>query len=105
MHAETVTWDNVPTAGDSSMGNNRPADHFGTLSGGRLYLEINQNRTHPNGGCVYIDHIGTPNNQAFFNSKGYNREQTYKERPREGVMYPRPRKFDLDINSTDSVSN
>ena len=105
VHAETVTWDNVPTAGDSSMGNNRPADHFGTLSGGRLYLEINQNRTHPNGGCVYIDHIGTPNNQAFFNSKGYNREQTYKERPREGVMYPRPRKFDLDINSTDSVSN
>ena len=44
---------------------------------------------------VFGDHIGTPNQQAYWNAKDFNREHTYKKRPTSGVLYPRPRKFDL----------
>ena len=39
--------------------------------------------------------VGTPNRQAFVNIQNYNREQTYKKRPTTGVLFPRPRKFDI----------
>jgi hypothetical protein len=41
------------------------------------------------------DKAGTTAGYAFWNAKGFNRENTYKKRPLEGVLYPRPRKFDL----------
>ena len=98
IHADTTTWSNVPTASASALTNMIPADHFGTQTA--QYLEINANRTQPNGGLTFLDHVGTPNHQATFNNKAFNREQTYKERPRTGVLFPRPRKFDLDPNGT-----
>ncbi len=42
----------------------------------------------------FTDLAGTPNRVAFWNTKSFNREHTYKERPTSGVLYPRPRKFD-----------
>ena len=98
IHADTTTWSNVPTASASALTNMIPADHYGTQTA--QYLEINANRTEPNGGLTFLDHVGTPNHQATFNNKAFNREQTYKERPRTGVLFPRPRKFDLDPNGT-----
>lgn len=98
IHADTTTWSNVPTASASALTDMIPADHYGTQTA--QYLEINANRTQPNGGLTFLDHVGTPNHQTTFNNKAFNREQTYKERPRTGVLFPRPRKFDLDPNGT-----
>jgi len=98
IHADTTTWSNVPTASATALTNQIPADHYGTM--GTQYLEINANRTSPNGGLKFVDHLGTPNHTTTFNNKAFNREQTYKERPRTGVLFPRPRKFDLDPNGT-----
>ena len=99
IHADTTTWSNVPTASATVLNSMISADHYGSLSG-KQYLEINANRTEPNGGLMFLDHLETPNHQTTFNNKAFNREQTYKERPRTGVLFPRPRKFDLDPNGT-----
>ena len=51
--------------------------------------------TAPNGGWRFGDHVGTTNLQAFFNNQSFNREHTHGKRPTSGVLYPRPRKFNL----------
>ena len=42
-----------------------------------------------------VDLAGTPPRHAFWNAQNFNREQTYKKRPKTGVLFPRPRKFDI----------
>jgi len=49
---------------------------------------------------VLTDRAGTPNQRCFLNNRGYNRENTYKKRPLKGVLYPRPRRFDIDGEDT-----
>tara|TARA_B100001250_G_scaffold335992_1_gene302362 strand:+ start:264 stop:2222 length:1959 start_codon:yes stop_codon:yes gene_type:complete len=90
MSVVTIDWSNVPSPSDTDIdpkqqGSNMPCLKIKSGTGG----------TPPNGGWRYGDHAGTPNRQAYWNAQGYNREHTHGKRPMTGVLYPRPRKFDL----------
>ena len=90
MSVATIDWSNVPSPSDTDIdpkqqGSNMPCLKIKSGTGG----------TPPNGGWRYGDHVGTPNRQAYWNAQGYNREHTHGKRPMTGVLYPRPRKFDL----------
>jgi len=90
MSVRTVNWSNAPTASSSDILPNQDANPDPCLR-----IQAGTGGTRPNGGFCFGDHAGTPNNQAFWNAKDFNREHTYKKRPTSGVLYPRPRKFDL----------
>ena len=90
MSVKTIDWSNVPTASDTDILPNQDSNPDPCLK-----IKSGSGGTRPNGGWCFGEHIGTPNNQAFWNAKDFNREQTYKKRPTSGVLFPRPRKFDL----------
>ena len=54
-------------------------------------LKIPKGSDYANGGYTFAELAGTPNFFAFWNTRGYSREQTMHKRPTSGVMYPRPR--------------
>jgi len=88
MSVRTVNWSSVPTASDTDIDPGQ--DVWGKPC---LKIKSGAGGTAPNAGWVFGDHAGTPNKQAFWNAKDFNREHTYKKRPTSGVLYPRPRKF------------
>ena len=90
MSVSTVDWSNVPAASDTDILPEQDANPDPCLK-----IKSGTGGTALNGGFCYGDHAETPNNQAFWNAKDFNREHTYKKRPTSGVLYPRPRKFDL----------
>ena len=90
MSVLTVNWENVPVASDTAVDPAQQASNSPCLK-----LKGGTGGTAPNSGWRYGDHAGTPNRQAYWNSQGFNREHTQGKRPASGVMYPRPRKFDL----------
>ena len=90
MSVRTIDWSNVPAASDNDI---NPFQDTSTKP--CLKIKSGSGGTAPNGGWRFLDHVGTPNRQAFWNAKDFNREFTYKKRPTSGVLYPRPRKFDL----------
>ena len=90
LSVNTVNWSNVPAASDTDILPSQDANPDPCLK-----IKSGSGGTAPNGGWCYGEHVGTPNNQAFWNAKDFNREHTYGKRPTSGVMYPRPRKFDL----------
>jgi len=90
MSVKTIDWSNVPTASDTDILPNQDSNPDPCLK-----IKSGSGGTPPNGGWVFGEHMGTPNQQAFWNAKDFNREHTYKKRPTSGVLYPRPRKFDL----------
>ena len=79
-------WASVPAASDTDI---IPSETIYTSTGHvKLKHGAPQN--------IHItDRAGNTNKQCHWNAKGFNREHTYKERPTSGVLYPRPRKFDL----------
>ena len=94
MSVATTTWSSVPNASGTAINpiqNRSRADG----SGGTPCLKIQAGVTAPNGGWIYGDSAGTPSRQAYWNAQNFNREQTYKKRPTSGVLFPRPRKFDI----------
>ena len=90
MSVKTIDWSNVPTASDTDILPNQDSNPDPCLK-----IKSGSGGTRPNGGWCFGEHIGTPNQQAHWNAKDFNREHTYKKRPTSGVLYPRPRKFDL----------
>ena len=90
---DTVNWSNVPAAtGDTIMSTRNP------LNSSFPSLQMKEGMTDFD--MPITDRAGTPNRQTFINARGYNREHTYKKRPLNGVLYPRPRKFDIDPPDT-----
>ena len=90
MSVLTTNWSNVPSPSDTAIDPAQQASDSPCLK-----IKSGTGGTAPNGGWRYGDHAGTPNRQAYWNAQGYNREHTYGKRPASGVMYPRPRKFNL----------
>ena len=88
MSISTVNWENVPVASGTDI---LPDRDIGTSP--CLKISSASDGTRPNAGWCFGDHAGTPNRQAHWNAKDFNREHTYKKRPTSGVLYPRPRKF------------
>mgnify|MGYP001176139332 CR=1 FL=1 len=88
LSVATTTWSNVSSASGSTID---PKQHLGTSA----CLKVESGVTHPNGGTRMVDLAGTPPRHAYWNAQNFNREQTYKQRPRTGVLFPRPRKFDI----------
>ena len=94
MSVATTTWSNVPSASENAIvpiQSRTRADG----GGGTPCLKIQAGVTPPNTGWQYGDGAGTPSRQAYWNAQNFNREQTYKKRPTTGVLFPRPRKFDI----------
>ena len=79
-------WANVPTASDTNI----IPEETGYTGTGHVKLKNGAPQN-----IHILDRAGTTNKQCHWNAKGFNREHTYKERPTSGVLYPRPRKFDL----------
>ena len=83
----STTWSNVPAASGASI----------EIVNQMLYpfdsslLRIPKTSGYANGGYTFAELAGTPNFFAFWNARGYSREQTMDKRPTSGVMYPRPR--------------
>ena len=92
ISVRTTNWSSVPTASGTTID---PEQHYSAVA----CLKMQQGVTAPNGGFSFVDLAGTPSRQAFWNAQNFNREQTYKKRPTSGVLFPRPRKFDLDSNT------
>ena len=88
ISVRTTNWSNVPTASGTTID---PEQHYSAVA----CLKMQQGVTAPNGGFSFVDLAGTPSRQAFWNAQNFNREQTYKKRPKTGVLFPRPRKFDI----------
>ena len=88
ISVRTTNWSNVPTASGTTID---PEQHYSAVA----CLKMQQGVTAPNGGFSFVDLAGTPSRQAFWNAQNFNREQTYKKRPTSGVLFPRPRKFDI----------
>ena len=88
MSVRTVDWSNVPSPSDTDI-----SPYQDTVDDPCLKIKSGSGGTEPNGGWRFMDHVGTPNRQAYWNAKDFNREHTYKKRPTSGVLYPRPRKF------------
>ena len=89
MSVATTTWANVPNASNSPINPGQQA----TVD--THCLKDKSGYTGGNGGHAFLDHAGTPCRQAYWNAQNFNREQTYKKRPTSGVLFPRPRKFDI----------
>ena len=88
LSVKTVNWSSVPTASATTID---PKQHLGTSA----CLKVASGVTAANGGSRMIDLAGTPPRHAYWNAQNFNREQTYKKRPKTGVLFPRPRKFDI----------
>ena len=88
LSVRTTNWSSVPTASGLDID---PKQHGGTSP----CLKVQSGVTAPNGGTRMIDLAGTPPKHAYWNAQNFNREQTYKKRPKTGVLFPRPRKFDI----------
>ena len=88
ISVKTTNWSSVPTASGTDI---NPQQHFSS----KACLKIQAGVTAPNAGHRLVDLAGTPPRQAFWNAQNFNREQTYKKRPTTGVLFPRPRKFDI----------
>ena len=88
LSVKTTNWSSVPTASGTDI---NPQQHISSSP----CLKIQAGTTAPNGGHRMVDLAGTPPRQAFWNAQNFNREQTYKKRPTTGVLFPRPRKFDI----------
>ena len=88
ISVRTTNWSNVPTASGTTID---PEQHYSAVA----CLKMQQGVTAPNGGFSFVDLAGTPSRQAFWNAQNFNREQTYKKRPKTGVLFPRPPKFDI----------
>ena len=88
VSVSTVDWSNVPSPSDTDILPEQDANPDPCLK-----IKSGTGGTAINGGFCFGDHAGTPNRQAFWNAKDFNREHTYKKRPTSGVLYPRPRKF------------
>ena len=88
ISVRTTNWSSVPTASGTTID---PEQHYSAVA----CLKMQQGVTAPNGGFSFVDLAGTPSRQAFWNAQNFNREQTYKKRPTSGVLFPRPRKFDI----------
>ncbi len=91
MSVRTIDWSNVPSPSDTDVLPEQDAHPDPCLK-----FKMGTGGTCPNGGWCFGDHAGTPNRQAFWNAKDFNREHTYKKRPTSGVLYPRPRKFQTE---------
>ena len=88
MSVETLDWSNVPSP---SATDRSPDQDTSTVP----CCKIDSDTTACNAGWRFMDHAGTPNRQAWFNVKDFNRENTQGRRPISGVLYPRPRRFNL----------
>ena len=83
----STTWSNVPTASGDTIQSS--SQQFYPYDGSLLRIPKGSNRA--NGSYTFAELAGTPNFFAFWNARGYSREQTMDKRPTSGVMYPRPR--------------
>ena len=83
----STTWSNVPAASSSTIQSS--SQMFYPVDASQL--KIPKDDDYANGGYTFAELAGTPNFFAFFNERGYSREQTMHMRPTSGVMYPRPR--------------
>ncbi len=90
FYSSVPDWSNTPTASDTNI---IPTQSTYS-STGHVKLKHGESQR-----IRLIDQAGTANRKGFLNAKGFNREQTYKKRPLSGVLFPRPRKFDLDSNT------
>ena len=83
----STTWSNVPAAsGNDILIFNQIRYPFESS-----LLRIPKTANRANGLYTFAELAGTPNFFAFWNARGYSREQTMDKRPTSGVMYPRPR--------------
>jgi hypothetical protein len=85
-YQDTVNWSSVPAASDSTIIPSKTV--FDSTAHVKLKAGVDMD-------IHFTDKAGTTAGTAFWNAKGFNREHTYKKRPLEGVLYPRPRKFDI----------
>ena len=83
----STTWSNVPVA----SGNNILIFNQIRYPFASSLLRIPKTGNRANGLYTFAELAGTPNFLAFWNARGYSREQTMDKRPTSGVMYPRPR--------------
>ena len=90
ISVRSTNWPSVPTASGTTID---PGQQAGVNPGANL--KVQSGVTAANGGTCFLDHAGTPCKQAYWNAQNFNREQTYKKRPTSGVLFPRPRKFDI----------
>ena len=89
LSVRTTTWSNAPAASGTIIDPEESIFNFSEC------LKIQSGTTTSNGGAEFLDAAGTPPKHAFLNVQKFNREQTYKKRPKTGVLFPRPRKFDI----------
>ena len=87
LDPSSTNWSNVGTASDSVI--QSTSQMFYPIDSS--LLRIKKSGTSGNGGFTFAELAGTPKFFAFWNAKGFNREQTMHKRPTSGVMYPRPR--------------
>ena len=90
FYSTVPDWSNVPAASDTDI---TPTQTVYRNTG---HVKLKHGEVQD---IHLTDQAGTPNRKGFLNAKGFNREQTYKKRPLSGVLFPRPRKFDLDSNT------
>ena len=82
----STTWSNVPAASGDTI--QSTSQMFYPVDSSILRIPKDGGA---NGGFTFAELAGTPNFFAFWNERGYSREQTMHKRPTSGVMYPRPR--------------
>ena len=83
----STTWSNVPAASGDTIQSSSQLFYPYDAS----LLRIQKNSNSANGSYTFAELAETPNFFAFWNERGYSREQTMHKRPTSGVMYPRPR--------------
>ena len=93
----STTWSNVPTASDNDF---YPLASIHVSGQGHVKMKNTQYT-----GGYFSDLCGTSQKRVFYNNKEFNREQTYKERPTSGVLFPRPRKFDIPKTDTPDLTS
>ena len=94
---DSVNWSSVPTASAATLMPTRIPSYSEDPC---CQLQAGTNGFND----TVTDRAGTNNRQCFINARGYNREHTYKKRPLNGVLYPRPRKFNIDPPDTPHAS-
>ena len=87
LNPASTTWSNVPAASGDTIQSSSQLFYPYDAS----LLRIRKNSNSANGSYTFAELAGTPNFFAFWNARGYSREQTMDKRPTSGVMYPRPR--------------
>tara|TARA_Y100001970_G_scaffold83809_1_gene105891 strand:+ start:479 stop:2353 length:1875 start_codon:yes stop_codon:yes gene_type:complete len=85
-YSSVPNWASVPAASDTDI---IPTQQIYTSTG---HVKLKHGEPQD---IHLTDKAGTTAGHVFWNAKGFNRENTYKKRPLEGVLYPRPRKFDI----------